>query len=198
MKGLSIAALVFVAAFSPAAAVTLTFAQAPDITFEIPAGWSACDAPTRAALHGPPPNGELKDLCKDYNDKGGARAIGTPDGSVMMSFVLTKPDEFPPSYFKAVTPKTISGLSAGLCQRVFQAPPGEASCVFTLRNIANRNAMAGWVRPPNGRFDFGRMLIVPGGQRSAAFILLTKSPTADTNVRMDAIVASIRVSEKGR
>lgn len=198
MRVLSIAALVFIAALSQAQAATLTFDQAPDITFEIPTGWSACDTPTRVALQGQPPKGPFKDMCKGFDDKGGARGVGSPDNTVMVSVVLTKPEEFPPSFFKALTPKMVSGMSPGLCQNVFHAAPGEASCAFMLRNVANRPAMLGRVREPNGRFDVGRMLIVPGGRRSAAFIFLTPAPNAGTDAGMDAIIASIRVSAKGR
>lgn len=198
MRVPSIALLAFLAALSPAGAVTLTFDQAPDITVEIPAGWNACDPATRAALRGRPPSGQLKNLCGKGFDSSGERVVGTADGSFAVIFVLTKPDEFPPSFFQAATPAKIAGLSDRLCKGMFNAPESEASCVFALRDISNRHAIVGRLHQRNGRFDISREVLVPGGRRTAAFLFQTTTPSAATEAGMDAIVASIRVSEKGR
>ena len=172
-------------------AATLTFDSAPEITFDIPTGWSACDPATLAELQGPPPKGELKTLCKGFDDKGGARMVGSPNGLLALSFTVVESDTFPVS---TVSPSMISERSAGICQSVLHVSPRDGDCVVELGKVANRPALVGRARPHGWRYDLGRVIVVLGDQRSAVFIFLSLSPTADTNSGMEAIIASIRVS----
>jgi hypothetical protein len=179
-----------------AQAVTMTFDSAPEITFEVPAGWAACDPITSGQLQGPPPVGKMKSLCGIFNNKGGARMVGSSNGSLVLSFAVTDPTVFPPAYFQSVTPQQITDESANLCQSVLKVSAGTAPCVFELRNVANRPAITGRVSTPNGEFVVGRVVLIPGENRSAIFIFLSSQPSGDADDRMEAIVASIRVSEK--
>jgi hypothetical protein len=197
MKFSPVAALVFLTALLAGGigqATTITFDLAPEITFEVPTGWSACDPVTGAKLQGSPSKGALKTLCKGFNDKGGARMVGSPDGSVAMSFVLAKPGDFPPALFERMTPEQISSDSAALCQSVLHIPPSAAPCVFELRGVAGRTALVGRVEAPDGRFDLSRMVMVPGNRQTAIFIFLASPPSAEADDRMHEIIASIRAS----
>lgn len=177
-------------------AAVMTFDTAPEITFDVPKGWAACDAATSAELQGPPPAGKLKVLCGRFDSTGGARMVGSPDSALVMSFAAVGPADFPPAFFRTVTPEQISSLSSTLCQSMFQIAAGTVPCTFALQAVAGRPAFVGRVRPPNSQFEAGHVVIVSGESRSVILIFLVSAPSSDTDDRINAIVASIRFSEK--
>lgn len=177
-------------------AATLMFDTEPEVTFEIPQGWVACDSATNAKLQGPAPAGRMAALCAAFDDTGGAKMVGSPDGTLVLSFSVNGPTVFPLEYFRSATPEKVSAKSAALCQATFKISPGGMPCAFQLQNVAGRPALVGRVQTPNGQFEIGRMIFVPGKSRSAVFAFLASPPSADTSSRIDAIAASIAVPGK--
>ena len=177
-------------------AAALTFDTEPEITFEIPQGWVACDAATSAVLHGPVPAGRMAALCAAFDDTGGAKMVGSPDGTLVLSFRGNGATVFPPEYFRSATPENVSAKSAALCRATFKVSTGGPPCAFQLQNVAGRPALVGRIQTPDGKFDIGRMVVVSGKSRSATFAFLTTAPGQDSSNRIDAILASIRVPGK--
>ena len=121
--------------------------------------------------------------------------VGSPDGALVLSFAINGPTVFPPDTFRSMTPEKVSARSAALCQSTLQIAPGGPTCVFALETVANRPALVGHVKTPNGQFEVVRMMFIPGKSRSAIFNFLASPPSGDNDNRIDAIVASVRVSE---
>lgn len=195
LLGIALALLAVALPKGNAQASGLTVNSAPEITFDIPNGWVACDAETSAKLQGPTPAGRMAALCAAFDETGGARMVGTPDGTLVLSFAINGPTVFPPDIFRSMTPEKVSARSAALCQSTLQIPPGGPTCVFALETVASRSALVGHVKTPNGQFEVARMMFIPGKTRSAIFNFLASPPSSDNNARIDAIVASIRVAE---
>ena len=179
-----------------ARAAKLMFDTEPEVTFEIPQGWVACDAATGAVLQGPVPAGRMAALCAAFDDTGGARMVGSPDGSLVLTFSINGPTVFPPEFFRAATAEKVSAQSAALCRATFKVSTGGPPCTFQLQNVAGRPALVGRIQTPDGKFDVGRMVVVSGKSRSATFAFLTTAPGPDSGNRIDGILASIRVPGK--
>jgi hypothetical protein len=196
LPGTGFALLTCVLLCAPAHAVTLSFDTAPEITFEVPAGWVACDPVTAAALQGPRLDGKTKDLCTDFDSAGGARLVGSPDGSLAVSFVVNDSNDLPPSYFRDASPQLIADASATLCKSAFNVTDATTNCAFELASVANRPAIVGHVRTPHGEYEVGRMVIVASDSHSVAFVFMATPADITTQDMINTFVASIRIAAK--
>ena len=195
----------FIAAFllvsicwqNSATATTLHVGFAPDITVEIPQGWTACDARTRTELGGDAPLGQMKKLCDGFDDKGGATMVGTPDGMLALNFAsLDRSKVFSSTFFENTNQQQISDFGSSVCVSAFHLS-SKTPCVFEFDKVADRRALVGRISTPNGEFEVGRVVLLPDGAKNSVFIFFASVPSDQTDDGMNAIVHSIRIQTKG-
>lgn len=190
---LGIAAVLSVS--EPAAAATIFFDQTSDVSFEIPEGWTACDGVTRASLKGEGPKGRMQALCSGFDNTGGARMIGKPDGSFALSIALAENGGVSLDELKDATPEAISAGSALMCEQVFHIAPNTMPCSFELASVAGQKAIVGHVHQTDVLYDASR-IVMTFGHRGASYIFLVANPSATNDALMDQIISSTRVGER--
>jgi hypothetical protein len=188
------AALIAAPTIAPIAtmAATLQVGLAPEVSFDVPDGWTACDPTINQALTVPAVQ-KTKSLCRGFDNKGGAQMVASPDGSLVLSFASLDPSIFPPSYFQNSTSRSVSDQSANMCQSAFHLDAGKVPCVFELGTVSGRKAIVGHASTPNGEFEIGRVVFTSDDMRTVTFIFMAALPSAKAGDQMDEIVKSIRM-----
>jgi hypothetical protein len=184
------------AAAAPHAGPATRIAVGGGLSIAVPAGWTACDAPTRALLGGKEASGALgKKFCADFDSKGGAKAVldPSPADSLAVSMAFTPNQPFPEEFYNSATPDKLHTLGDDECANTFGAEAASATCVFTVQTVAGHHALSGIMRPTSSGTGADSIRLVTVGAHGGSVILIFFGSHIAKDPRIEAILDSVTV-----